>query len=91
MTKLIPDTPYGIALLACLLLAGCDSKPFQPINGTDQCMRREIFKECMAALPAGPKATHYNDWSEVVSECDSAARYQAIRRMDQIKMECRPQ
>jgi hypothetical protein len=43
----------------------------------DQKERQRIFKECMRALPAGPVSTHYNDWSEVVSECESAAYYQS--------------
>lgn len=43
----------------------------------DQKERQRIFKECMSLLPAGPVKTHYNDWSEVVSECESAAYYQS--------------
>ncbi len=53
-------------------------------------MRREIFMQCMAALPASPKATMSNDWDEVVGQCDSVAHYQSLRRKSQIKPECQP-
>jgi len=53
-------------------------------------MRREIFQQCMKALPAGPSATKYNDWDEVVAQCDSVAHYQSLRRKSQIKPECQP-
>ena len=56
----------------------------------DQCMRREIFQQCMKALPAGPKATMYNDWDEVVGKCEDVAYYQSLRRKSQIKPECLP-
>lgn len=56
------------------VLTGCD----QPVRQLDQNLRREIFKECMRLLPAGPQKTMYNDWAEVVSECESVAYYQAL-------------
>ena len=65
-------------LTLALLLIGCkvdDSDYGMP----DQALRRQIFKECLAAIPKGPERTVYNDWAEVVSECESAAYYQSIK------------
>lgn len=65
-------------------LIGCDSvKP--EVWKTDQKLRTEIFFKCMEALPAGPQETKYNDWAEVVAECDDVAYYQArkcVKRCD---------
>ncbi len=66
-------------------LGGCADPDPQLV---DQCMRREIFQQCMKALPAGPKATRYNDWGEVVSKCEDVAYYQSLRRKSWIKPEC---
>lgn len=68
-------------------LGGCDM-PEHP-STVDQCMRREIFTQCMAALPAGPLATKYNDWAEVVIECESAAIWQSKRSEEFVKPECK--
>lgn len=73
-------------LIAAVLLAGCSDAPS---DGPDQCLRAELFKACMAILPAGPLATKYNDWNEVVSECGNAAYYQSKRLTIHIKPECR--
>lgn len=54
----------------------------------DACLQREIFNECMKALPAGPQATKYNDWDEVVAECRHTARYLSERRRKFVKPEC---
>lgn len=60
------------AILAILiLLFGC--KEWQ----VDQLKRHQYFKECMAALPAGPISTKYNDWDEVVEACDNIAYHQS--------------
>ena len=73
-------------LIAAVLLAGCSE---EVTNGPDQCLRAELFKACMAVLPAGPLATKYNDWDEVVSQCGSTAYYQSQRKTIFIKPECR--
>lgn len=39
----------------------------------DQTKRAELFQMCLKAVPAGPQSTHYNDWSEVVANCDGFA------------------
>lgn len=71
-----------------ILLAGCE-QPAYPV--ANQCIRAELFKQCMAILPVGPVATHYNDWSEVVSECGSEAARQSMRKAEAVPMECRAQ
>lgn len=70
-----------------LFCAGCSDVD---VTIRDQCMRRQIFKECLAALPVGPTTVVSNDWSEVVDSCESAAAYQSLRRTSQVKVECRP-
>lgn len=98
MIKKIPTTRPSISRWAAFvflavvvafsaaLMTGCESRiEAKP----DQCLRRELFKECMAALPAGPVATKYNDWDEVVQECDSGAYYKSLRAPAVIKPECR--
>lgn len=78
-----------IILISILLLAGCDMKPRVVTEIPDQCLRRELFNECMKSLPAGPVATHYNDWDDVVSECRAYAWSVSIRNESQVKPECR--
>ena len=80
----------GLIAGASLLTAGLGGCTNEDPQKPDQCMRREIFMQCMAALPAGPKATMYNDWDEVVGQCDSVAHYQSLRRESPIKPECQP-
>lgn len=83
-----PLWPHAVAIVAAWLIVGCSGKD---VSVNDQCMRREIFKECMAGLPKGP--THIgtsNDWDEVVRECEHSAYYESMRKKDQVKMECRP-
>lgn len=68
-------------------LIGCDDfKQPKP----DQCLRREIFRECMSVLPKGPESTMSNDWAEVVGECSQTAYYQSLRQPEQIAPECSP-
>ena len=58
---------------------------------TNACMQRELFNECMKLLPAGPQATKYNDWDEVVSECRIGARYMSKRARKFVSPECEGQ
>ena len=74
------------AILLCLLMLGC-AKP-EEISAHDQCLRVELFQQCMASLPAGPVATKYNDWDEVVAQCERVAYFQSIRPRLGIKPEC---
>jgi len=76
----------AVLILCAAALAGCDA-PKQDW-GADQCLRAELFQQCLKALPAGPQSTQYNDWDEVVSACASAAYYQSLRKNAFIKPEC---
>lgn len=66
-----------LCVLVLVMLAGCARDPENPSHGGyyDQDVRREVFFECLKVVPAGPQATKYNDWSEVVSECGNQASY----------------
>jgi hypothetical protein len=78
---------YAIALIS-VALVGCEQNQFIAPE-PDQCLRAELFRQCMQALPKGPERTHNsNDWDEVVGECSSAAYYQSLRKIEQIKPEC---
>lgn len=68
-------------------LTGCTTREEMPIN--DQCMRNELFQQCMASLPAGPISTKYNDWDEVVEACQSVAYYHSIRPRGAVEPACR--
>lgn len=63
-----------IVTVSCLGLVACEDLE---VWDTDQVMRQKLFKECLTLVPEGPKTTHYNDWSEVIKECDRAAYYQS--------------
>lgn len=72
-----------------ILLSGCVPEVPKKTWANDQCLRAELFQACLRSLPAGPTASKYNDWDEVVSECESAAYRQSARAIDQVKAECR--
>ncbi len=77
-------------MLAATTLAACGPKtPYEPHSQSDQCIRAELFRQCMQSLPAGPVATQYNDWAEVVDECDGASYYQSMRPTQHIAPQCR--
>lgn len=62
-------------LAACAaLVVGCG--PCREYK-TDKVKKWALFKECLAAVPQGPQKTHYNDWDEVLSECEDIASRQA--------------
>ena len=63
-----------IIAVLCLGMVGCNKCEYVE----NQTKRQEIFFKCMKALPAGPQATKYNDWDEVVSECGSQAYYMSL-------------
>ncbi len=76
-------------LLCALALAGCTKEQPARTQAYDQCARAEIFQACMRNLPAGPQATKYNDWDEVVRACGDQAQYMSVRPVTVIKEECR--
>ena len=74
-----------IILCGVLVLAGCKEQP-----QSDQCLRAEIFKSCMASLPKGPESVHNsNDWDELVDSCEAVAFKQSRRPVSSIKPKCR--
>lgn len=87
-----PQESKALTLIVALLLAGC-GEAFDPAKAavqSDQCLRVELFKACMASLPKGPERIHNsNDWEEVVAKCDSIAYYQARRPAATIDAKCR--
>ena len=66
-----------IVSLLVFLFVGCNEPGQISKFKINQELRREIFKECMQLLPAGPQETKYNDWDEVVEECDNVAYSQS--------------
>lgn len=58
-------------------LTGCGDLVKQPEYRVDQTKRIVLFQACLKLLPAGPISTQYNDWSEVVTQCENSAYYQS--------------
>lgn len=64
--------------IVTLTLSACEPIPV-PVYQNDQELRTEIFMKCLSVVPAGPLATKYNDWNEVVDSCEDAAYRQSKR------------
>lgn len=76
----------GLSLLTAVL-CGCAQEERKIIS--DQCLRQELFQQCMKAVPAGPRTVGTsNDWDEVVSECGNQSRYMSYRKREFVKPEC---
>jgi ABC-type uncharacterized transport system auxiliary subunit len=73
-------TKLAIALTLVALLCGCDSR-----SETDQCLRADLFNQCVQALPRTSGNT-----GDAVRVCMVASDYQALRQIKFIKPECRP-
>lgn len=73
-----------------LLLAACQKPDGNRTvqQELDQCMRWQLFERCMASLPAGPSSAKYNDWDEVVSECEYVATRAAYRDPRFVQPQC---
>ena len=67
------------------LLSGCAELS---ATVTDQCLRKQIFDDCLKNLPAGQDGTKYSDWDEVVQACENVAYYQSMRLETSVKQEC---
>lgn len=67
----------ALLLVALTTLSACDPgiRPAEWV--TDKSKQQSLFLKCMSILPAGPETTKYNDWDEVVSECNRISFYQA--------------
>ncbi len=75
------------AVFSTIVLMGCS---MEPSYTSDQCLRAELFKQCMTLLPKGPESVHNsNDWSKVVYSCESVAYRQSIRKYQSIKEGCK--
>lgn len=74
-----------------LLLAACQPHADGTViirQDLDQCRRVEIFERCLQLAPAGPQSTKYNDWAEVIDQCEGMAMRAAYRDPAYIKPEC---
>lgn len=76
---------YIIYIVVCSCIVGCGEK-----SAPDQCLRRDLFQQCLQSLPAGPSSTKYNDWDEVVEQCEQSAWMQSIRKLSSISDDCQP-
>lgn len=64
---------FGVSALI-VLLAACDIPKAPEYDTPDMKLRSDLFFKCLKMAPAGPVATKYNDWSEVVEQCGDEAR-----------------
>ena len=55
----------------------------------DQCLRVQLFQQCLDRLPYGPQLAQYGNLGEAVRQCESAADWQSWRALDNVKPECR--
>jgi hypothetical protein len=78
-----------LTVLLVLLLTACEQS--EPTTVLDQCLRADLFKQCLAQVPKGPVSTVENPWHKVVDECESAAYRQSWRKTATVKLECRSQ
>ena len=78
-------------IICTVLLAGCGRLPAEEHSSiTDQCLRAQLFQQCLTALPQGPVSTHNsNDWDEVVDSCNRYSYSAAQRAPEYITPECR--
>ncbi len=88
--QLLEAAARAAGIVALALLAACDvTKPPESRTILDQCLRAQLFQQCLAAVPKGPQVTHDNPWHKVVDECAGAAMYQSYRLREHVKQECR--
>lgn len=77
-------------LFSVLVLTACGDKPvYESKNVVDQCLRNKLFEQCLKVVPAGPLATKYNDWDEVIETCGVEAYRQSLRHREFVKPECK--
>jgi hypothetical protein len=79
-----------LTVLLVLLLTACEMDA-EPTTVLDQCLRADLFKQCLAQVPKGPVSTVENPWHKVVEECESAAYHQSWRKTGMVEMKCRSQ
>lgn len=61
-----------------LALTACDG------TGNDQCLRREIFTECIELIP-----DLYRVDPDIIKECRDTSYYLSKRKSSEIREECR--
>ena len=78
-----------LLIVAAIALTGCVADEVS--TSVDHCKRTEVFKQCLAAVPAGPGVVVSTDnpWDKVITACENAAYYQSRRLTKTIPMECR--
>lgn len=68
------------SLVLAVTLSACGPSPVQQSQmqyAVSNSARVESFERCLAAVPAGPTTTTFNDWSEVVKRCATFAENSA--------------
>lgn len=81
MSKLICVALVSIAIVGCKGSANSDMV-------IDQCLRIQLAQQCVKDLPASPVETKYNDWDEVINQCDENSMRQSVRLRKYVKPEC---
>ena len=66
-----------ITIVALAALTACADD--RPTIGVDQCLRVELFTNCLDRIPKGPQTVNHNDWDEVVFACSRIAYAQSLR------------
>lgn len=75
-----------IIISLVFLVCGCSEKPTDTV--VDQCLRQQIFSECLKTVPPGPTTTKYNDWDDVVDSCGNQAYYNSLRTRSFVDPKC---
>lgn len=73
-----------LVLLVLSVTQACDSTV-----GTDQCLRRELFNECLQNIPVEPGSSRRADWAGVVQGCSDYSYLTAKRQYSSIPASCR--
>lgn len=69
INAIIPIIVMTLLISMALVLVSCKDKECIP----DQGKRAELFFKCLEKVPKGPTTVEYNDWEEVVKQCDDSA------------------
>ena len=60
---------FFASLIGGIIYAGYKAPRWE----TDNAIYKEEYYQCINNLPAGPESTVYNDWDEVMEECQYLA------------------
>ena len=72
MQKFIDDWWWVFLIVVCFAAIGFAIHK-APVWKTDKVKYKEEYYQCINNLPAGPESTVYNDWDEVMEECQYLA------------------